>query len=187
MSLVRIAELTAEELERGLGEVREAPKDEGALELIVVRPGIEEREILEEGILDAELGLIGDIWPIRASSATGAPKPDAQITLMNARATALVADSSEPGDWAQAGDQLYVDLDVGEENLPPGTRLEIGDALLEITAEPHLGCGKFIRRFGVDAMKLVNSDIGRELRLRGVYARVVQPGAIARKDVVRKV
>jgi MOSC domain-containing protein YiiM len=105
---------------------------------------------------------------------------------MSARAAALVAGGDDHERWAQAGDQLYVDLDLSQENLPAGTRLAVGDAVLEVTPSPHLGCGKFSRRFGVDALKFVNSAVGRELRLRGVNTRVVEPGAIAPGNVVRK-
>ncbi len=168
--------------------MRAAPADAGTLELIARRPAEEERELLDAGELDLRVGLVGDMWAERPSSSTadGGPNPEAQVTVMGARAAALVAASPEPERWAQAGDQLYVDLDLSQANLPPGTRLQVGEALLEVTAAPHLGCGKFSRRFGVDALKLVNSATGRELRLRGLNARVVTPGAIARGDAVRK-
>ncbi len=108
------------------------------------------------------------------------------MTVMSARVAALVSGGPEHVDWAQAGDQLYVDFDISERNLPAGTRLAIGGAELEVSAHPHLGCGKFVRRFGVDAMKLVNSELGRSLRLRGLNARVVRPGEVRRGDRVRK-
>lgn len=175
--------LSRDELEAGLDRVAAAPADGGRLELVVRRPEIEERELLDAGELDAALGLVGDNWPNKG----GEPgDPQAQITVMNARAAALVSDSSDHADWAWAGDQLYVDLDIGKDNLPPGTRIAVGDAVLEVTAEPHLGCGKFSRRFGVDALKIVNSDTGRQMRLRGLNAKVVQPGPIAIGDEVRK-
>jgi MOSC domain-containing protein YiiM len=175
------------ELEEGLDHVRAAPAAAGTLELIVRRPAEERRELLEAGQLDLREGLIGDMWHVRGSPSTadGGPNPNAQVTVMNARAAALVAGDANHERWAQAGDQLYVDLDISEANLPAGSRLAIGEAVLEITAEPHLGCGKFSRRFGVDALKVVNSAEGRALRLRGVNARVVQPGAIARGHAVR--
>lgn len=180
--------LSATELEAGLEGIREAPADGGALKLIARRPEVEERELLDSGEFTVEGGLVGDCWPVRQSSRgpDGGPNPEAQVTLMGSRAAALVAGSPEHADWAWAGDQLYVDLDLSHENLPAGTRLEVGDAVLEITAEPHLGCGKFSKRFGVDALKFVNSEVGRELRLRGVNARVVQPGRVAIGDPVRK-
>ena len=184
--LVRVAELTRSELEARLGEVRSAPAAEGTLDLIVRRPATEERELLEDAELDLDEGLLGDIWAERPSSRTGAPNPEAQVTVMSARAAALVADSADPFGWAQAGDQLYVDFDLSEGNLPAGSRLEIGGATLEVTAEPHLGCGKFVRRFGVDALKLVNSEEGRTLRLRGINTRVVAPGTVRVGDPVRK-
>ena len=176
------------EAELSLETIRSAPAESGTLELIVRRPAEEERELLEAGELDLEAGLVGDMWAIRPSSSTedGGPNPDAQLTIMNARAAALVAGSDDHERWAQAGDQLYVDLDISHANLPAGTRLAIGDAVVEITAAPHLGCGKFSRRFGVDSTKLVNSAVGRELRLRGVNARVIQPGTVRPGDAVTK-
>jgi hypothetical protein len=187
MTLVRVAELPSEELEAGLDAVRSAPAVDGALELIVRRPVEEEREILGDAEFDLEVGLVGDMWSTRPSSKTGAPNPEAQVTVMSARAAALVSNGGEHEDWAQAGDQLYVDFDLSEENLPAGSRIAIGDqVVLEVTDDPHLGCGKFVRRFGVDALKLVNSAEGRALRLRGANTRVVVPGRVAQGDTVRK-
>ena len=179
--------LTTEELHTGLDEIRRSPRDQGALVLIVRRPAIDEREVLERGELDLAQGLVGDSWNRRGSSRSidGGPHPDMQLNIMNARAVALVAQS--PDRWQLAGDQLFIDLDLSPANLPPGTRLAIGSAVVEVTAEPHTGCGKFVSRFGVDAMKFVNSTIGRELSLRGINAKVVQPGAIRIGDAVRKV
>lgn len=184
--MIQVAQRTLEELREGLDGVREAPTDKGALELIVRRPAEGERELLDEAQIDLELGVVGDLWPTRPGIKRRTPNPDAQVTVMSARAAALVADGDDPKGWAQAGDQLYVDLDLSEANLPAGTRLEIGEAVLEVTADPHLGCGKFVRRFGRDAMKFVNSQEGRELRLRGVNTRVVTPGTVRQGDAVRK-
>ena len=183
-----MAARTLTELESGLDEIRAAPSGAGTLELIVCRPAENERELLAEGELDLGRGLVGDMWSVRPSSSmgNGRPNPDAEVTIMGARAAALVSGSDDRGRWAQAGDQLYVDIDLSHENLPAGTRLAIGDAVLEVTEAPHLGCGKFSKRFGVDALKLVNSEQGRALRLRGVNTRVVEPGTIRRGDVVVK-
>ena len=182
-----MAHLSTDQLEAKLDDVRGAPTDGGTLELIARRPAEEEREILDVGELDLRAGLVGDMWANRPSSSTpdGGPNPEAQVTVMNARAAALVAGTDRER-WAQAGDQLYVDLDLSHENLPAGTRLRIGDAMLEVTEAPHLGCGKFSRRFGVDALKLVNSAVGRQLRLRGLNARVITAGAIRRGDRVSR-
>lgn len=179
--------LTTEELQEGLAEIRQSPTDGGVLELIVRRPGIGLRDILPEGQLDLVDGLVGDTWKTRPSSRTPdkSPHPDMQLNIINARLIALVAQKRDR--WALAGDQLYVDLDLSAANLPPGTRLAIGTALIEVTKQPHTGCGKFVERFGVDAMKLVNSPLGRELNLRGINARVVQPGIIRAGDRARKV
>ena len=178
---------TMEQLQAGLDEVLRAPADSGRLELIVARPAMEERVLLESARFEPGRGLTADAWSVRPTSKTGAPNPEAEVTLMNARAAALVAGSAEPASWAPAGDQLYADLDIGIANLPAGARLALGSAVLEVTAEPHLGCGKFIRRFGTDAMKLVNSERGRELRLRGANLRVIEAGEVALGDLVRKV
>jgi hypothetical protein len=169
------------ELEADLDEVRAAPAEAGTLKLIVRRPGENERELLAEGRLDLGDGLIGDRW--RA----GDRDPEDEVTIMGARAAAIVSGSDDHADWAQAGDQLYVVFDLRLGNLPTGTRLAVGDAVLEVTETPHLGCGKFSRRFGVDALKLVNSAEGRELRMRGVNTRVVVPGEIRPGDRVERV
>jgi len=181
-----MAHLSLAELEAGLDEIRDAPSDEGELRLIVRRPAIDEREVLEEAELDTIEGLVGDNWRVKGSSSTedGSSNPDAQLTLMNARVTALVAQDEDR--WALAGDQLYVDFDLSEANLPGGTRLQIGDAVIEISALPHTGCAKFIRRFGVDAQKFVNSKVGRELNLRGRNAKVVTAGTVRAGDRVTR-
>jgi hypothetical protein len=179
--------LTALELEAGLDHIRQAPRDLGTLELIVRRPAENEREVLDHGVLDLTVGLVGDTWRSRGSrhTADGRASPDCQINMMNVRATALVAQSKDR--WPLAGDQLYVDFDLSESNAPPGTQLAIGEeAVLEITPPPHTGCKKFTSRFGLDAMKFVNSPVGRELHLRGVNAKVVRGGTIRTGDAVRK-
>jgi hypothetical protein len=175
------------ELQGGLPQTQQSPRDIGRLEMIVRRPEIGARELLQEGELDAATGLVGDTWRSRSSSRTsdGSAHPDLQLTLMNSRVATLIAGDEER--WPLAGDQLFVDLDIGVENLPAGTQLAIGNTVVEITAQPHTGCGKFVERFGVDAMKLVNSARGRELRLRGANARVVTPGVIRVGDEVRKI
>jgi MOSC domain-containing protein len=174
------------ELEAGLGEIIQSPKDDGVLEMIVRRPRVGEREILVEGELDPTEGLVGDSWKVRSSKRTadGTPHPDMQLNLMNSRVVALV--SQDKDRWHLAGDQLYVDLDLSEANLPPGTRLTIGTAMIEVTAQPHTGCAKFVERFGVDAMKFVNSTERKDLHLRGINARVVRSGVLRVGDVISK-
>jgi MOSC domain-containing protein YiiM len=161
-----------------LEHVRRSPAQAGTVELIVRRPAEDEREVLAEAQLDVVVGLVGDGW-----SAAESPNPAAQLTLMNARSAAMIAGAREH--WPHAGDQLYVDLDMSTDNLPPGSRLSIGTAVIEITPEPHLGCGKFARRYGVEALKLVNSAVGRELRLRGVNARIIARGIVRPGDQIR--
>ena len=178
--------LTRDELDAGLDSIRSAPRDGGVVEMIVRRPAIGEREVLETGEVDLVEGVVGDTWRSRRNPHTpdGLPHPETQVTIMGARAIALIA--TEKARWPLAGDQLFVDLDLGLENLPPGTRLEIGSALFEVSAEPHTGCGKFVQRFGVDAMKFVNCPVGRSLCLRGINVKVVRNGTIRVGDTVRK-
>jgi MOSC domain-containing protein YiiM len=175
---------TAEELEAGLTDVFRSPKDRGVLEMIVSRPGIDKREVLDAGELNVAEGLRGDNWRSR-NGAGDSPHPDTQLTIMNARVITLIA--GERDRWQLAGDQLYIDLDLSPENLPVGQRLSIGSALIEITDTPHLGCGKFAERFGHAAARFVNSPAAKKHRVRGIYARVIQPGAIHVSDVVKKV
>jgi MOSC domain-containing protein YiiM len=172
--------ITTEQLGAGLDEVRAAPSDGGVVELIVRRPAVDEREVLEEAELDVEAGLVGDRW----GSYGKRPNLKTQLTLMNVRAAALVAGERER--WALAGDQLYVDLDLSPANLPPGTRLAIGTAIVEVSDIPHLGCSKFTARFGEEAREFVNSEVGVSLNLRGINTQVIRGGTVRRGDVVRK-
>ncbi len=183
LSAMRHVELAA--LEAGVAEIRRSPTEAGSVELIVCRPAENEREVLSSAQLDPVEGLVGDCWRTRGSRATdGAAHRDLQLTLMSARAAALVARTRDR--WALAGDQLYVDLDLSAANLPAGTRLAVGSAVIEVTSQPHHGCGKFAKRFGVDALRFVNSDIGRELNLRGVNAKIVTAGTLRTGDAIRK-
>lgn len=178
--------VTAEELEAGLDYIRRSPKEAGTIELIVRRPDIDRREVVEEGTLDPVKGLVGDSWVKRASSRTpdGSPHPDRQITIMNSRAADVIASGVHR--WPLAGDQLFVDLDLGVDNVPPGTELRIGDAVLVVTSPPHTGCSKFAARFGTEALKFVNSAEGRRLNLRGIHARVIRGGLIIKGDTVHR-
>jgi hypothetical protein len=178
--------LSFEVLEAGLPYVQQAPTDFGRLGWIVRRPAVDAREVLQAGWLDVQVGLVGDSWQSRPSSRMPdrSPHPDMQLNIMNLRAIALLA--PHPERWQWAGDQLYLDLDLSEANLPVGTRLAIGAAVVVVTAQPHLGCSKFATRFGTDALRLVNSPVGRALRLRGLNARVLQAGAIQVGDSVCK-
>ena len=182
-----IRHLTMAELEAGLEEIRQSPRDAGELKMIVRRPDLGVREELDTGDLDVVDGLVGDTWRKRSSrrTADGTPHPDMQLNLMNTRVVALVA--QDPSRWALAGDQLFVDLDLSEANMPAGTRLALGSAVIEVTAEPHTGCAKFVSRFGADAMRFVNSPLGRELHLRGINAKVIAGGRIRVGDIARKI
>ena len=163
--MISVKQLTAEELEAGLDEIRRSPKNEGVVDLIVRRPQTLEREVLEEGQLDVTEGLVGDNWSTRGSSLTPdrSAHPGMQLTVMSSRVIALVAQNKDR--WHLAGDQFFVDMDLSGENMPPGTKLALGSAVIEVSEVPHTGCGKFVERFGADAMKFVNSMVGRQLNL----------------------
>jgi hypothetical protein len=184
---MRAKHLMMEELEAGLDAILQSPKDYGLLEMIVRRPEIDERELLLEGHLDLEEGLIGDNWKTRGSWQRPAKPADleAQLTLMNARVIALIA--QDKAHWPLAGDQLFVDLDLSEENLPPGSQLALGNAVIQVSVLPHNGCDRFMARFGRDAVKFVNSRMGKRMHLRGINARIIQPGTICVGEVIRKV
>ncbi|MEQ1765453.1 MAG: MOSC domain-containing protein, partial [Pyrinomonadaceae bacterium] len=170
--------LSAAEIEAKIADVLASPKNIGTLEMIVRRPAENSREVVETGFLSVESGLVGDNWLIRGSSRTdnGLGHPEMQLNLMNWRFVNLIAGSRDRVQLA--GDQLFVDLDLSPDNTPPGTRLEIGEAVIEITPIPHLGCKKFVERFGIDAMKFANSEFGRSHNLRGVNAKVVTAGNV---------
>ena len=174
-------------LEAGLDEIRNAPNDNGTLELIVRRPAVDAREILDEAELSIAEGVVGDTWNVRGSGRTpdGSSHPEMQLNVINARLSRLVGGDDDDV-RALAGDQLHVDLDISHDNLPAGTRLAIGDAVIEITEQPHTGCAKFAARFGKEALRFVNVGVGKELRLRGLNAKVVTPGTIRRGDTITK-
>jgi MOSC domain-containing protein YiiM len=178
--MLNVKHLTMAELEAGLDEIRRSPKDGGVLKMIVRRPRSNEREVLQDGELDPASGLVGDSWKHRG----GSPDPERQLNVMNARVIALLAQDDDR--WRLAGDQLFVDLDLSVENLPAGTRLALGSAVIEVTAPPHNGCKKFVERFGLDAVNFVNSPLGKQLHLRGINARVVRAGVIQVGDPIRK-
>ena len=182
-----IAYRTLAELEAGLDTIRQSPSQEGRLVMIVRRPAVGEREVLEEGTLDLLDGLVGDTWRMRGSTRTtdGLAHSDMQLNVMNARVVALLAHEKER--WSLVGDQLLIDLDLSLDNLPAGSRLTIGTAMIEVTAQPHSGCHKFMARFGSEALKFVNSPVGKQLRLRGLNARVVQPGIVRVGDQVKRI
>ncbi|MCB9898843.1 MAG: MOSC domain-containing protein [Planctomycetes bacterium] len=177
---------TATELEAGLARVLDSPRDGGELAFVVRRPAFDAREELDEAELSPAEGVVGDTWSSRPSTRTsdGSPHPGRQLTLMNVRAAELLARGRTR--VALAGDQLFVDLDLSEDNLPPGTRLAVGDALLEVTDQAHTGCAKFAARFGQPALAFISAPERKALRLRGIYARVVRAGRVRRGDALRK-
>jgi len=179
--------LSTAALEAGLAEICNSPRDAGTLDLIVRRPEIDGREILDQAELSIAEGVVGDTWNVRGSGRTddGSSHPDMQLNIINARLSRLVGGDDDDV-RALAGDQLHVDLDISHDNLPAGTQLSIGEAVIEITEQPHTGCAKFAARFGKEALRFVNVGAGKPLRLRGLNARVVVPGTIRRGDTITK-
>jgi hypothetical protein len=185
--MAEVRHLSTDELNTNLDLIRQSPADGGKLEVISSRPDVGERVLLQEAELNLQDGLQGDNWRTRGQHKSQPQEPnlEAQLTLMNKRSAQAVAGSQER--WPLAGDQLYVDLDMSVANLPAGTQLTIGSAIIEVTDEPHPGCKKFVERFGMDAMTWVNSDEGKKLRLRGVNTRIIQAGTIQVGDSITKV
>lgn len=170
---------TTAELEQFMDGILASPNDRGPIELIVRRPAEDERETVDAGELDPEVGLVGDDWSQRGGS-----HHETQLTLMNSRVLDAVAGDRER--WPLAGDQIIVDLDVSRDNLAPGTRLRVGQAVVEISSVPHTGCAKFASRYGKEGLRFVNVGEGRERRFRGVYAFVVEGGAFSVGDKITK-
>ena len=179
-----MAHLDREQLAAGRDHVLASPSDSGTVEMIVARPAVDERTVLDEGELVVGKGLRGDNYEERYGD--DEPDPEAQLNLMNARSVDLVADGDRER-WPLAGDNLFIDMDLRPDNLPPGQRLAIGSAVIEITAVPHNGCVSFVERYGKAAVVFVNAPKGKAMRLRGIYARVVQDGRVTVGDRVIKV
>ena len=179
--------ISREELEAGLANIEDSPKDQGLLEGIVIRPGVDERRLVTTGELSPEGGVHGDRWVHGCwmSLPDGRPHPDVQVSIMNARTIALIARQKER--WPLSGDNLFIDLDLSDSNLRCGRRLAIGTAVLEVTAVPHGPCGKFVERYGKAAAQFVQSRAGKRLHLRGIYAKIVTAGKVRVGDVVTKV
>jgi hypothetical protein len=175
------------DLDRFTEDVRAAPRDAGPVVMIVRRPTVDVRETVDVADLDPDAGLAGDDWIRRRSRSTpdGSPDPEDQLTIMSTRVLSAIEPDRDR--WPLAGDQLYVDFDLGVENVPAGTRLAIGDAIVRVSEKPHTGCAKFSARFGSDALRWINGPVGRELRMRGVNARIERAGTVRVGDTVRRV
>lgn len=174
-----VQRLSVTQIEAQMDQLAKSPQDLGLLECIVLRLPDEQRATPQEAEVSPNGGLDGDRW-----ARPNSPNPSAQISVMNSRFLRIIA-----GDSARmplAGDNLLVDLDLSEENLPAGTQLQIGTATFEVTALPHTGCQKFQRRYGKDALDVVNADAYKTQRLRGLFIRTIQAGKIQVGDSIRK-
>lgn len=180
------ANLKIDKLWSGWEQSEKSPKDVGTIEMIVRRPQADEREEVQQAEFDTKEGLLGDNWLARGNGSRpdGSADPEAQVTLMNSRVIQLIA--GDKSRWAIAGDQVFVDFDLSSDNLPAGHRIQIGEAILEISETPHTGCAKFAKRYGAHARKFVMTDEGKQLRFRGVNAKVIQGGMIKLSDTITK-
>ena len=176
--------LDTDQIDAGLAAAGPSPTRVGVVELIVRRPDVGEREVLERAELVPGTGVVGDNYVERGSARTddGKAHPEAQLNIMNSRLIDVVADGDRDR-WALAGDQFFVDLDLSVANLPAGTRLQIGSAVIEVAAKPHTGCAKFTERFGIDAARWVNQE--RDQRRRGLCATVETAGVVSAGDEIR--
>ena len=187
--------LNMEELEAGIKFILESPKDNGKLELIVIRPDVEQRKILSTGELSTVEGLVGDSWIKRPDSKTPDKKPrlGTQITIMNSRVTSLItkklykSEKEKFEKWSLAGDQFFVDMDLSYDNLPPGTKLSLGNAEIEISSDPHNGCEKFKNWYGKDARDFVNSEMGKKHNFRGIQGKVIKNGSVGINEIFKKI
>jgi MOSC domain-containing protein YiiM len=174
---------TTGQLDARIDHVAGAPSNVGRVELVVARPAIGERLVLDSAALRPGTGLVGDNYLERGSSKPGGGPADplAELNLMSARALEAVA-GDDRTNWPPAGDQLIVDFDLSEANCPAGTRLSVGSAVIEVTTKPHNGCAKFAERYGIDAARWINSR--KDLRLRGICAVVIEAGTVAPGDSI---
>jgi hypothetical protein len=178
--------VTTQEIKHRMPWVLDSPRDNGIVRLIVVRPQTDQRDVIEQAHFSPAAGVAGDNWQHDCWKrlADGRSDPDVQVAIMNARMIEVLA--GDQTHWPLAGDQLFVDFDLGTANLSPGDQLKVGDAILEITAEPHRGCRKFKQRFGEQALNYVNSAEGDRHRLRGVYAKIIEVGKVETGDAIKK-
>ena len=176
---------TTAALDEMIDHVIAAPSEVGTVELLVARPAVGERLVLDTAELRPGVGLVGDNYLERGSSKPegGPAHPLGELNIMSARALAAVA-GADHANWSPAGDQLIVDFDLSEANCPAGTRLAVGGSVIEVTSKPHNGCAKFADRYGIDAARWVNSR--KDLRLRGICAVVVEAGAVSVGDELRR-
>ena len=176
---------SADQLDARLAEVGPSPRGRGTVELVVCRPDVGQRRVLDHAELVVGAGLAGDNHVERGNARThdGLADPEAQLNLMNSRCIEAVA-GRDRSRWPLAGDQFFVDFDLSAANIPPGTRLAIGDAVIEVSPKPHNGCAKFAERFGIDAARWANAN--RDERRRGINAIVIEAGTVRPGDEISK-
>ncbi len=162
-----------------LARLPASPRDQGRVEGCVLRPAAGERLVAGEIRVTPEDGVLGDAWARSSDRRDGN-----QISLINVHLLRAIAHGDEAR-MPLSGDNLQVDLDLSERNLPTGARLWIGDAVLEITPDPHRPCRSFHERFGADAVKKVTRANRTGRRGRGVMARVLRAGTIRVGDAIR--
>jgi len=166
-------------LEAGLRSLPALPRTGGRVVLICRRTPDGSRETPARTELTFADGVPGDDWSRRPPR-----DPEAQLAVMCAPVAELIA-NGQP--LVVFGDNLFVDLDLSNASLPTGTRLRVGGAVVEVTPKPHNGCSKFHARFGADALRFVQAKPTRDRNLRGIYWKVIEPGAVAVGDAIHVV
>ncbi len=178
---------TLEQLELSLETIAASPSKQGTVELIISRPETGKRVVHTIGNFSKTGGLEGDNWANDCwkTLPDGKSDPIVQIAITNTRLLAAIC--PDKSRWPLAGDQIYTELNLSKTNLPVGTRLSAGTVILEITQEPHLGCSQYAEHFGKDSLKFTLTPRGRELNLRGIYAKVIKSGSINTGDRISKI
>jgi len=178
--------ISREKLDAGLEHIKNSPTNNGPLEMIVVRPETQERTELKSCQLSSALGVHGDRWLANSwkTLPDGSSDPEVQVAITNIRCIDLVAGQRER--WNLLGDNLYIDFDLSEDNIRIGDQLSIGSTILEVSREPNYGCAKYLKHFGKDALKFLNTAEGKQLRLRGIFAKIIKDGTVTVGDTVTK-
>jgi hypothetical protein len=166
------------ELDRRLDAMRASPRDVGIVRALVRRAdGGGRRELLDSVTLSEVEGMPGDAWGRRPDRT-----PESQLTAVEWGVAELIANGHP---IALFGDQLFLELDLSKGNLPVGSRVRLGAAVLEVSPKAHNGCQKYRRRFGPDALRFASRPDSRHRNFRGIYFRVVTEGLVRVGDPAR--
>ena len=177
-------------LDKPINYNQSSPRDNGVVKLLVIRPETHVRTLPNAVVVSVEQGVVGDKWEAECTIKleNGKSNPDLQIAIINTKVIKEIAQSDFDMDrLALAGDNIYADLNLCEENMPVGQQIQIGNTLLEVTPFPHFGCKKFSERYSVEDLKVVNSTAGKPQHLRGIYVKVIKNGSISIGESIKKI